>query len=229
MSILPLRVKAVLFDLDGTLVDSAPDLARAVNNMLKELGRAEQPLAQIIDWVGNGMPRLVKRVLTSEMGGEPEPSLFEQALALFKKHYAANLVVHTRPFPGTIETLEQLSARGYALACVTNKAERFTLPLLAQLDLAKYFGLVVAGDTVPALKPDPAPLQYACRHFDIPPAQATLIGDSANDVMAARAAGMPAIAVTYGYNHGQDVRELNPDLVVDSLAEVPQYLRLWTA
>ena len=222
----PIGEEAVLFDLDGTLVDSAPDLAAAVNRMLRELGRAEEPVQQVVTWVGNGMTRLVKRALTGEMQGEPDAGLLERAVASFKKHYAANLVVDSRLFPEAVETLEILSARGFVLACITNKPEMFTLPLLDRLGLAKYFGLVVSGDTLAVRKPDPLPLQHACKHFGIAAADAVLVGDSANDVRAARAAGMTAIAVSYGYNHGEDIRALRPDLVVDSLAEVPQYLRL---
>ena len=220
----PLKVKAVLFDLDGTLVHSAPDLAAAVNSTLKDLGRVQEPLERVMTWVGNGMARLIKRALTGQMEGEPDNELFEHALALFKQHYAANLSVLTRPYPGTHEALETLRARGFALGCVTNKPAQFTLPLLEHLHLAKYFRFVVSGDTTPVRKPDPAPLHHACEYFGIEAPQAALVGDSANDVGAARAAGMPVICVSYGYNHGRDVRELRPDRVVDSLAELPQYL-----
>lgn len=221
-------VKLVLFDLDGTLVHSAPDLATAANRMLRELGRPEQPEERIAGWIGNGMARLVKRALTGEWDGEPATDLFERGLASFKTHYAANLSARTRPFPGVDETLAVLSSAGFILGCATNKAAEFTEPLLVQLDLAKYFAVIVAGDTVAARKPDPAPLLYACRQAGIAPARAALVGDSANDIRGARAAGMHAIAVTYGYNQGRDVRELQPDLVVDSAAELPQYLRLHT-
>jgi phosphoglycolate phosphatase len=228
-TLFPLKVKAVLFDLDGTLVHSAPDLAAAVNCMLKDLGRVQEPLERVMAWVGNGMARLIKRALTGQMEGEPDNELFERAIALFKKYYAANLSVLTRPYPGTMEALETLQARGFALGCVTNKPAQFTLPLLEQLHLAKYFGFVVSGDTTSVRKPDPAPLHHACEYFGIKASQATLIGDSANDVGAARAAGMSVICVSYGYNHGRDVRELRPDRVVDSLAELPQYLNFFTA
>lgn len=220
---------AVLFDLDGTLVDSAPDLAAAVNRMLAELGRAEQPTATVTGWIGNGMARLVKRALTGELNGEPDAALFERALDIFKRQYAAHLTRLTRPYPGAIEALQQLAAHGFALGCITNKPAMFTEPLLQQLGLAKYFALVLSGDSLPQKKPDPLPLQHACRHFGVDINRAILVGDSAADIGAARAAGMPVIGVSYGYNQGRDVRELNPDLVVDSLAQVPQYLRLSTA
>jgi phosphoglycolate phosphatase len=222
-------VRLVLFDLDGTLVHSAPDLATAVNHMLTELGRDPQSTATVMTWIGNGMVRLIKRALTGDMHAEPEPALFEQALASFKKHYAANLAVQTRPYAGALKALDILIARGFALGCVTNKPAMFTLPLLERLDLARYFGLVVSGDSLARKKPDPLPLQHACAHFGVAPADAVLVGDSAADVTAARAAGMPVIGVSYGYNQGRDVRELKPDRVVDSLTEVPQYLQLFKA
>lgn len=224
----PHRVRAVLFDLDGTLVHSAPDLAAAVNRMLRDLGHAEQPMEKVITWVGNGMTRLVKRALTGDMLGEPEHDLFERALALFKQHYAEQLSVLTRPYAGVVAALDALAAGGFALGCVTNKPAMFTEPLLRKLGLEKYFRAIVSGDTTLARKPDPTPLHHACAALGVTPAQALLVGDSANDVQAARNAGMPVICVSYGYNHGRDVRELAPDAVVDSLVEVPQYLELHT-
>jgi len=222
----PLAVKLVLFDLDGTVVDSAPDLAHAANLMLQELGRTEQPANRIAAWIGDGMIRLVKRALTGEINGEPDPALFARGLASFKAHYAAHLAVRTQPYPGVVDVLEQLSLQGFVLGCVTNKLETFTRALLEQLDLARYFRVVVAGDTVPARKPDPLPLRHACEQVRGRAERAVLVGDSANDVLAARAAGMHCIAVTYGYSQGRDLRALQPDRVVDSAPEVLQHLRL---
>ena len=221
--------KLVLFDLDGTLVHSAPDLAHSVNLMLNELERSEYPIEQVTRWIGNGMARLVKRGLTGELDAEPEPALFERGLASFKRHYAANLAVQTRPYPGMVDVLDGLVSQGFLLGCVTNKMESFSRSLLEQLDLMKYFRILVGGDTLPVRKPDPLPLRHACAECGVAPAQALLIGDSAADVNAARAAGMPVIAVSYGYNQGRDVRSLNPDLAVDSAAELPQYLALLTS
>ncbi len=221
----PLAVKMVMVDLDGTLIHTAPDLAASANRMLKDLGRPQADLKVIATWIGNGVPRLVKRALTGEMMAEPEAALFERALALFQKHYAAGVSEFSRPFPGVVEGLKQLEAQGYTLACITNKAEAFTLPLLKNLDLYKYFKLILSGDSLPKQKPDPLPLLHACKHFGITPDHGVLVGDSANDVQAARAAGMPVICVPYGYNHGHDIRESHPDQVVESLVEVAQYLR----
>jgi phosphoglycolate phosphatase len=226
--VLLLSVKLVLFDLDGTLVHSAPDLAYAANRMLDELRQPLQPVERITRWVGDGMVRLVKRALTGEMDGEPPPELLERGVASFERHYAENLTRYTRPFPGVVAALETLRDRGFVMGCATNKPEAFTRPLLAQLGLAQYLRIVVGGDSVAARKPDPLPLQWACSRARTRPAQAVMVGDSANDVLGARAAGLRVIAVTYGYNQGRNVRELEPDVVVDSAAEVPQYLRLST-
>jgi len=223
----PLTVKMVMVDLDGTLIHTAPDLANCANRMLRDLGRKDWPLEKVMTWIGNGVPRLVKRALTGEMMAEPDAALYDKALALFEKHYAAAVSEFSRPFPGVIEGLDRLAAAGFQLACITNKAEAFTLPLLRNLGLYDYFKLVLSGDSLPKQKPDPLPLQHACRHFGIAPDHGVLIGDSSNDVQAARAASMPVICVTYGYNHGHDIRESHPDAVVGSLAEVPRYLTLY--
>jgi phosphoglycolate phosphatase len=224
----PLAVKMVMIDLDGTLIHTAPDLAACANRMLADLGRAPAPVETVMTWIGNGVPRLVKRALTGDMWGEPEAALFDRALAIFQQHYAAHVADLSRPFPGVVAGLDRLKARGFHLACITNKAEAFTLPLLRNLDLYKYFELVLSGDSLPKQKPDPLPLLHACKHFGITPDHGMLIGDSSNDVEAARAAGMPVICVPYGYNHGHDIRESHPDAVVDSLEAVETYLTVYT-
>lgn len=223
----PLAVKMVMIDLDGTLIDTVPDLAAAANRMLADLGRAAWDEAHYRTWVGNGVPRFVKRALTGDMQAEPEAKLFDQALDLFRRHYAAAVSDLSRPYPGVVEGLERFQAQGFSLACITNKAESFTLPLLRDLDLYKYFRLVLSGDSLPKKKPDPMPLLHACRHFGISPDHGVLVGDSSNDVQAARAAGMPVICVTYGYNHGHDIRDSGPDAIVDSLLEVSPHLTLY--
>ena len=224
----PFSVKMVMIDLDGTLIHTAPDLTTAANRMLVDLGRPERDEATVATWIGNGVPRLVKRALTGEMQGEPDAALYEQAYALYKKHYRACVSDRSRPFPGVEEGLIQLQAMGFELACITNKAEVFTRPLLEDLGLRRFFKLVLSGDSLPKKKPDPLPLQHACAHFGITPEHGVLVGDSENDVQAARAAGMPVICVTYGYNHGKNIRDSRPDAVIDSLAELPRYVRLYS-
>jgi phosphoglycolate phosphatase len=220
----PLAVKMVMIDLDGTLIDTAPDLAACANRMLEELGRSPYDRKIVATWIGNGVPRLVKRALTGEMWSEPAEELFAQALPMFERHYGEHVSDLSRPFPGVLEGVKQLQAQGFSLACITNKAEAFTVPLLKNLGLFEYFELVLSGDSLPKQKPDPLPLMHACRHFGITPDHGVLVGDSSNDVQAARAAQMPVICVTYGYNHGHDIRESHPDVVVESLAEVLGYL-----
>ncbi len=220
----PLAVKMVVLDLDGTLVDTAPDIAESANCMLRDLGLPERDPKQVAGWIGNGVARLVKRALTGQMQAEPEAALYERAYALFLERYEENLTRRSRPYPGVVEGLQWLEAQGFALVCITNKAERFTLRLLRELGLDGYFALVLSGDSLPRQKPDPLPLVYACRHFDVTPDKGVLVGDSANDVRAARAAGMPVICVDYGYNHGRDIRQERPDAVIGSLLELSRYL-----
>lgn len=227
MATFPLAVKMVMIDLDGTLIDTVPDLAAAANRMLADLGHPAWDEAHYRKWIGNGVPRFVKRALTGEMLAEPDAALFERALAIFRRHYGAAVADRSRPYAGVVEALGRLAAMGFSLACITNKAEAFTVPLLKQLDLYKYFRLVLSGDSLPRQKPDPLPLLHACKHFGITPDHGVLVGDSSNDVQAARAAGMPVICVTYGYNHGHDIRDSRPDAVVDSLTDVPPCLRLY--
>lgn len=224
---LPLAVGMVLVDLDGTLIHTAPDLAASANRMLEALGMTTHEQARVETWIGNGVSRLVKRALTGDMDAEPEGELYDRAYPLFLQFYGEQVADRSRPYPGVLEGLEALKAAGFGLACITNKAEAFTIPLLKALKLDGYFSLVLSGDSLSKKKPDPLPLLHACEHFGVTPEHAVLVGDSVNDTQAARNAGMPVILVSYGYNRGQDVRELNPDAVVDSLADVPGKLTLY--
>jgi len=220
----PLPVKAVMIDLDGTLLDTVADLAVAVNLMLDKLGRAALDEARVRTFVGKGIPNLVKRSLVGTLNGEPEASLFEIALPLYLDCYASVNGKHTTLYPGVHAGLDALKASGFPLACVTNKSERFTLPLLEQMRLADYFSIVIAGDTLPRKKPDPLPLTHTCRHFGIAPREMLMIGDSLNDAQAARAAGCPVFCVSYGYNEGTDVRELDVDAIVETLFEATKLI-----
>ncbi len=214
----------ILIDLDGTLVDTVPDLADAVNAMLRALGMPPHPEARVREWIGNGAERLVRRALVGRYEGEPPEELFQRGYPIFLQAYQENVCRRSRPFPGVEAGLKALEAAGYPLACVTNKPARFTEPLLEQLGLDRYFRLVVSGDTLPRKKPDPAPLLHAACFFGVAPQHALMVGDSINDVQAARAAGFRVVCVPYGYNHGQDIREARPDAVVDSLAQLPNLL-----
>lgn len=210
----------VLFDLDGTLVNSIPDLAYCVDEMMRQLGLVAPGQEKVSCWVGNGVERLVKRALTGDFNAEPAAGLFAQALPLFLELYAVHHSRNSRLYPGAEATLEWLRLREIHLACVTNKAARFTLPLLDHLGIAGYFGLVLSGDSLAAKKPDPLPLLTAAQHFLVKPENCLMVGDSVNDVKAARAAGFPVVAVSYGYNHGLDIRNAGPDAVIDNLSEL---------
>jgi phosphoglycolate phosphatase len=177
-------------------------------------------------YIGDGISRFVKRMLTGEMDGEPDAALYARAYPIMLAHYRQRLSRESRPYPGVREALKQLSLAGFDLACLTNKPDAFTQPLLKDLGLTGYFKLVVSGDTLPRRKPDPLPVRHACKFFAITPAQGVLIGDSASDAEAAQAAGMPVICVTYGYNRGIDVRQLGAVAVIDSLVELPRHIRL---
>lgn len=211
-----------LVDLDGTLIDSVPDLAWCVNAMMQRLDMPERSEAAVRRWVGNGVERLVERALVDDIDGVPEAALRERALPMFMELYAAHGAERSRVYPGVEEGLQFLADRGVRLGCVTNKAERFTLPLLEALGLRSRFELVVSGDTLPERKPSPRPLLYAAEYCRVAPSACAMIGDSRSDVAAARAAGFNVVCVSYGYNHGQDIRDERPDEVVDSLVELPR-------
>jgi phosphoglycolate phosphatase len=218
------KPQMILIDVDGTLVDSVPDLAWCVDEMMKTLGREPWGEERVRDWVGNGVERLVRRALIGQLDGEPDETEFEKAYPLFLELYAENTSKRSTLYPGVQEGLDYLQDAGYSLGCVTNKAEQFTLPLLQDLGIYDYFGIVVAGDTLPIKKPDPTPLLYAAEFFGVTPEQSLMIGDSKSDVTAARAAGFRIICMSYGYNHGEDIRIYEPDSVIDSMAELKDLL-----
>jgi phosphoglycolate phosphatase len=210
----------ILIDLDGTLVDSVPDLAYCVDAMMERLDRPPHGEARVRNWVGNGVERLVRRSLIGQLEGEPDEADFQRAYPIFLELYRDNTSKRSQLFPGIRAGLDWLKAAGYPLGCVTNKAAQFTEPLLRDLEVRDYFEIVISGDTLPRSKPDPLPLLHAAAHFGAEPAEALMIGDSISDVKAARAAGFTIFCMSYGYNHGQDIRDYHPDAVLDSLTEV---------
>lgn len=214
------KPEMVLIDVDGTLVDSVPDLAYCVDEMMKQLGMPVHGEAKVREWVGNGVERLTRRALIGQLDGEPDEALFEKAYPIFLDLYAENTSKRSVLFPGVKEALAYLKGAGYKLGCVTNKAEQFTVPLLKDLGVLDDFEIVVSGDTLPKKKPDPMPLLHVAEHFGVSPEQSLMLGDSVSDVKAARAAGFQIICMSYGYNHGMDIRDAHPDAVVDSMAEV---------
>lgn len=214
------RPRMVLIDLDGTLVDSVPDLAYCVDAMMRELGLPERGEAAVRQWVGNGVERLVQRALINGVDGEADPAEFERALPVFMRLYRENTSGRSRLYPGVREGLAYLKRAGFRLACVTNKAEQFTIPLLQDKGILDEFEFVISGDALPVKKPDPAPLLLAAERMGVTPAESLMVGDSRSDVKAARAAGFPIVCVSYGYNHGEDIRNYGPDAVIDRLDQL---------
>ena len=224
------EVSAIAFDLDGTLLDTIADLAGAVNALLAELGHAPLDEDAVRGLVGKGMANLVRRALALAMARAPESvddATLAAALARYQVLYAAQLGRATLPFPGLVECLDRLRAAGFPLAIITNKATRFVRPHLVLAGIADRFDVIVGGDDLPAKKPDPGPLLHVAAAFGIAPARLLMVGDSANDVLAARAAGCSVVVVPHGYREGRPVQELNADGIVASLAAVPDCVRLF--
>lgn len=221
----PLRgIAAVMLDLDGTLLDTIPDLAAAATRMSRAMGLPPCTEDQVRAFVGKGIPMLVQRCLEATVGAARAPQLQDEALDHYYAFYLEESGRRSGVYPGVPEGLARFRAMGLPLACVTNKAERFTLPLLAQTGLSGYFQLVVSGDTLPRKKPDPMQLAHICTHFGFAPGKVLMVGDSVNDARAARAAGCPVVCVSYGYNEGEDVRNLDCDAIVDSLLDAANLL-----
>lgn len=210
----------VLIDVDGTLVDSVPDLAYCVDEMMDQLGMPRRGEAAVRQWVGNGVERLTRRALINQLDGEPDEALFEKAMPIFMDLYAENTSRRSCLYPGVEEGIAYLNQAGYRLGCVTNKAEQFTVPLLTDLGIIDNFEIVVSGDTLPKKKPDPMPLLHAAEAMGVTPEESMMLGDSMSDVKAARAAGFQIVCMSYGYNHGVDIRDSDPDAVIDSMAEL---------
>lgn len=212
-----------MIDLDGTLIHTAPEIAAAVNWMLTDLDLPVLPPQKVESYIGAGAKVLVQRCLTQQLGFAPDADFLAKAEALFFAHYAKN-VSESKPYAGAFEGLQALSDKGFRLACVTNKPEQFTLPLLQKTGLADFFELVVSGDTLANKKPDPIQLQHICAKFDVPVYEAMLVGDSATDIQAAQAAGCFVVTVPYGYNQGIPIDVTQVDATIADLSELTQIL-----
>ena len=217
---------AVLLDLDGTLLDSVPDLAHAANAMRVERGMLPLHEDVVATFVGKGVDNLVRRTLAGAMeSADPIPAQdFAAARQSFFRHYHLVNGDKAIVYAGVIDGLKAMRAQGLKMAVVTNKPTEFTLPLLERAGLAGFFQVVVCGDTCQRRKPDPDQVLYACQQLGVTPAQAVTIGDSSNDTLAARAAGTAVLAVPYGYNEGLDVRSLDVDAIVDTIVAAAQWI-----
>jgi len=210
----------VLIDVDGTLVDSVPDLAYCVDEMMKQLDMPVHGEDKVRNWVGNGVERLTRRALIGQLEGEPDDELFAKAYPIFLDLYDKNVCERSCLYDGVREAIDFLKTKDVKIGCVTNKNAQFTLPILEKLGVKDDFEIIICGDTLDKKKPDPLPLLYAAEKLGVTPEHSLMLGDSMSDVKAARAAGFNIICMSYGYNHGEDIRDYNPDAVVDSMAEI---------
>ncbi len=210
-------VEALIFDLDGTLVDTAPDLLHATNHALSLIERAPVTMAQLRTYVGHGAMNLIE--LGVKATGKPvDKKTLLRLHAAFMEYYADNIAVSSVMFDGLKELLQKSTSRGLKLGVCTNKVERLSLKLLSELGISDLFGSVVGGDTLPVMKPDPAPLNEAVRRLGVDPSRSLMFGDSVTDIRTAQNAGIPVIAVTFGYTD-KHVSTFGPTHTIDHYDE----------
>lgn len=216
----------LIFDFDGTLIDSVPDLADATNLMLEQLGKATFSIDTIKGWIGNGARTLVERALSGdvEVDARLEQETVDDALRIFFAAYGSLDCQKTTAYPDVDAGLRKLKAAGFTLALVTNKPIRFVPKILDHMGWTPLFGEVIGGDSLPTKKPDPAPLLHVCKTLGFTPEQAIMIGDSINDISAGKNAGIDTIGLSYGYNYGIDIRESQPNHAFDHFADLCDFL-----
>jgi phosphoglycolate phosphatase len=214
--------KLIIFDLDGTLIDSSSDLALAINHMLKTLGRESFSINTIYKWIGNGSHMLVKRALSGarDIDENIDPKLFEEALGIFLDFYSKNLTQNTKTYPNVKETLKRLKEHGYTLAIVTNKPFGFVNPILKELELDGLFSLILGGDSLNEKKPSPLPLLHTCKTLGYSVKESLMVGDSQNDILSANACKMDSIGLTYGYNYGKPISIYKPTAIFDDFSDI---------
>ncbi|MBN2816270.1 MAG: phosphoglycolate phosphatase [Campylobacterales bacterium] len=214
--------KLIIFDLDGTLIDSGPDLALSLNLMLKKMAKDTFDESTIHEWVGNGALTLVKRALSGsvEVSESLDEKVVQEALEIFLQLYKENVCVKTKLYPNVKNTLRKLFNDGYTLAIVTNKPYGFVPQILETLEVDEYFKLILGGDSLKDKKPSPIPLLHVCQELGFKVDETIMVGDSKNDILAAKAANMQSIAVTYGYNYGEDVSKYAPNAVVEKFEKI---------
>lgn len=218
-------IKAILIDLDGTLVDTAPEIARAANQMLANLGFETQSEAQITGFIGEGALALISKCLQTASNSTPDDALLKRAKPLFFDCYQA-IVTESQPYLNAVSTVQSLRSSGFKMACITNKPQAFTMPLLAKTGLLPFFNVVVSGDSLPQKKPDPAPLLYACAQLGVAVHEAIMVGDSRTDMLAAHHANCPILVVKNGYTQGKPIDAQEVDGLLDDFAEIEQQVLL---
>lgn len=214
----------IMIDLDGTLVDSIPDISWCLDETMKRIGLAARGEAAARNWVGNGIIKIVQRGIANDLNAPHDADLFETAMPIFRQLYAENTSKRSVLYPGVREGLDYLQKlkreRGLKIGCITNKDEQFAHPILRDLGLWDDFEIVISGDTLAKKKPDPLPLLHGAKELACDPKRSLMLGDSSTDVKAARAAGFNIVCLSYGYNHGDDIRDSKPDIVIDSMLEL---------
>lgn len=219
------KIKAIAFDLDGTLIDSVPDLTVATQEALIELGLKSCSEAQVRTWVGNGAEMLMRRAMSHALGTDVEQTTLDAAMPIFMHHYQENLEKHSALYSDVHQVLQTLFDGGFKLAVVTNKPYRFTMPLLNAFGINDFFSLVLGGDTLAKMKPDPLPLQHLLHEWQLEKTELLMVGDSKNDILAAKAAGIASIGLTYGYNYGEDIGLSGPDAVCGQFSEILNWVK----
>ncbi len=218
-------IKFILFDLDGTLVDSLADLTFCVDAMLKFFDLSPSSEEKVCYWIGHGAESLINQALTEAVGKNSADTMHKQAVSVFMDVCKDNLCVRTKLYPQVREALTDFKSKNYKLGCVTNKPESLTRSLLDLMEMNYFFDVVVGGDTMPKKKPDPLPLLFAIEKLGFDPEEGIMVGDSLNDIQAAKNAKIKSVAVTYGYNYGKDIRESNPDWVIEGFGELMEILK----
>ncbi|MGK0270811.1 MAG: phosphoglycolate phosphatase [Cocleimonas sp.] len=220
----------ILIDLDGTLMDSIPDISWCLDQTMKQIGLPARGEAAAREWIGNGIIKIVQQAISNNIDERHNPNdthndlLFEEAMPIFRELYAENTSKRSSIYPGVREGLDYIqklkSTRGLKVGCITNKDQQFTDTILRNLGLWDDFDIIISGDTLPKKKPDPLPLLHAAKELNCNPKKSLMLGDSISDVNAARVAKLSVICLSYGYNHGKDIRDSQPDVVIDSMLEL---------
>lgn len=219
--------KLISIDLDGTLVDSAPDIAWAADQALEAMGYRARGVDQVRQWIGNGVPMLLRRALgNGDENAVNDAAVLATARQQFDRFYRSHFATDSRVYEGVFDTLDWFAQHGIRLALITNKPITFTEPMMNELGLSPYFEWTLGGDSLEKAKPDPMPLLHVADLAQLEPQACLHIGDSTTDVKAAKNAAFVSVAVSFGYNHGQPISASNPDKVVDHWAEIPSLFEI---